>query len=458
MSRPRIFRDPIHALTSIQPGDDFLHHLIDAPEFQRLRRVRQLGVSHLTYPGAEHTRFNHSMGVLHVAQRMLEVLLNRYGADSQVGRIIGEHGRSVRAAALLHDTGHGAFSHLMERAFPSTAEHEERSQRMIAGPDSSIPAILKKAGLDPNTVADIVGKRCPHRFLQDMVSSSLDADRMDYLLRDAHFTGVRYGIYDLEWLLNSLCLGTLTSGQGDGDDLLRLCLDHKRGLHSAEQLLLARQHMSVQVYFHKSTRRWEAHLLCLFREAARLAKDDKLPAGTLPSVSHYFAMEGGVEDTLFLRVDEPSLIACISLWAQSTKSIHKHLTSLSAAYLDRKKLFLMKELRASAAIEVQWRDALEKLGANKRNHWELDYITFSAYKMPKPESRQNNPEDYFQKIAANAILLSHGDPQEQAQPVQDVSPIFRTLGGPEQPQFLRLYFHSDLASKVENIDKKLGQP
>lgn len=117
-NRPRVFRDPIHGLIRIDPGDEFLLDLINTPEFQRLRRVRQLGVSNMTYPGAEHTRFNHSLGVMHLAQRILEMLERRYGRESGEGRLIGEHSRSVKAAALLHDTGHGAFSHLMERAFP----------------------------------------------------------------------------------------------------------------------------------------------------------------------------------------------------------------------------------------------------------------------------------------------------------------------------------------------------
>jgi len=457
MSRPRVFRDPIHGLISIDPGDELLLALIDSPEFQRLRRVRQLGVSHLTYPGAEHTRFNHSMGVFHVAQRMLEVLDRRYGKDSPSGRLIAEHGRNVKAAALLHDTGHGAFSHLMERAFPDTAEHEERSQRMISGNGSSIPAILKKHGLNPSMVADIVGKRFSHRFLQDIVSSSLDADRMDYLLRDAHFTGVRYGNYDLEWLINSLCLGTLKPDNEEGEELVRLSLDLKRGLHSAEQLLMARQHMSVQVYFHKSTRRWEAHLLCLFREAAKLAKEDQLPSGTFPMVRDYFAKEGGVDDALFLKIDEPSIIGCFSLWAQSTKKQHRLLALLSQAYLSRSKMLLMKELKPGAATEAQWRAALEGLGSKWRNFWELDYIEFTAYKMPKDAEREENPEDYFQKIATNAVLLSHGGLEDAAIPVQDLSPIFRTLGGPEQPRFLRLYFLPELEPFVVKIDKKQNQ-
>ncbi len=385
---------------------------------------------------------------------MLEGLTRLYGHDSSIGRLIIEHSRHVKAAALLHDTGHAAFSHLMERAFEGSADHEERSQSLISGSNSSIPGILKKHGLNAITVADIVGKRFPHRFLQDIVSSSLDADRMDYLLRDAHFTGVRYGVYDLEWLINSLCLGTLKPQKDEGEELLRLCLDHKRGLYSAEQLLMARQHMSMQVYFHKSTRRWEAHLLCLFREAARLEKEGKLPAGTLPMVKDYFAKEGGVKDDVFLCVDEPAVIGCLGLWAVSDKKHHELLARLATTYLNRQKIFHMKELHTGAAAAAEWRKELEELPGKWHNCWELDAISFIAYKMPKVGDKEHDPEGYFQKIAANAVLLSRGSASDAAVPVQDESPIFRTLGA-EQPKFLRLYFLPEMEKTIVKIDKKL---
>ena len=455
MPRPPVFRDPIHGLLRIEPGDEFLVELIDSPEFQRLRRVRQLGVSHFTYPGAEHTRFNHSLGVLHVAQRILDMLERRYGRDSGIGRQINEHSRSVKAAALLHDTGHGAFSHLMERAFKDTADHEARSQQIISGAESSLPALFKKHGLDAGNVAGIVGKVFPIRFLQDIVSSSLDADRMDYLLRDAHFTGVRYGIFDLEWLLHAVCLGTLTEPGEGGEKTMRLCLDRKRALHSAEQMLLARQHMSVQVYFHKSTRRWEAHLLCLFREASRLALEENLPLGTPSLISEYFRTRGGVIHAVFLRIDEPSIIGAINLWSSTAGPAHRLLADLSLAYLERKKIFQMLEIPASASAAAEWEQKLKELGPEWENHWELDYITFTAYKMPKAGEQETDPESYFQRIAASAVLISSGDPKEEATPVEDDSPIFRTLGGPDQPRFLRLFFLEPLQNKIEELERSL---
>lgn len=459
-NRPRVFRDPIHGLIRIEPGDEFLMDLIDSQEFQRLRRIRQLGVSHLTYPGAEHTRFNHSLGVLHVAQRTLEMLVRRHGDAVSAGQLIREKSRIVKAAALLHDTGHGPFSHMMERAFPSTADHEKRSQDVIVGSESSIPSILDRHGIESDAVADIVGKRFKHRFLQDIVSSQLDADRMDYLLRDAHFTGVLYGIYDLEWLINAMCLGDfpITDENGEVTETLRLCLDTKRGLHSAEQLLMARQHMSLQVYFHKTTRRWEAHLLCLFREAARLAgTSEGLPEGTPSAVVDYFSKGGAVPHETFLRVDEPLLLAALSIWASASDSDpHVLLKQLAATYLARRKLFKFVELTPKATTEADLRSGLEDLGPEHDNRWELDYNAFTAYKMPSPKSKEGDPDGYAQSVASNAILLA--DEDGKATPAHEFSPILQTLGGGEKPGFLRLFFHPDLQNQVDGLlnDLKLS--
>src|SRR5262249_52358431 len=155
--------------------------------------------------------------------------------------------------------------------------------------ESQVRSVLESHDVDPRAVCDIIEKASEHRLLVDIVSSQLDADRMDYILRDALSTGVKYGSYDCEWLLNSLCIGTEPGETAPGRETQwRLCLEQKRGLHSAEQLVIARMHMSLQVYFHKATRGWEAHLLCLFKLAAQLAAENKLPPGTPESVARFF--------------------------------------------------------------------------------------------------------------------------------------------------------------------------
>ncbi len=256
--RDRVFRDPVHGLIHISPKDEFLTELIDTPEFQRLHRVRQLGVGSMTFPGADHTRFCHSLGVLHIATRVLEVLKKRY-ADSPIERTIGSHESTIKAAALLHDIGHGPFSHLVERAFESGKDHEERTKAMISSQESEIFKTLDRNGLDPDAVKQVIDHQFPCLFLQDIVSSQLDADRMDYLARDSHFAGVSYGVFDLEWILNTFCIGSYAPDLSNSK-LWRLSLDRTRGLQAAEQLILARQHMSLQVYYHRSTATLGGHL------------------------------------------------------------------------------------------------------------------------------------------------------------------------------------------------------
>lgn len=179
-NRGRVFRDPVHGLIPISNKDGFLTELIDTQEFQRLHRVRQLGVASFTFPGTDHSRFCHSLGVLHVASRILDVLRNRY-SDSVVSNQIDSHNQTIKAAALLHDIGHGPFSHLMERAFDVGKDHEERTKTMIPHTGGGIYGVLNGAGIDPKNVAEVIDHKFQFLFLQDIVSSQLDADRMDYL-------------------------------------------------------------------------------------------------------------------------------------------------------------------------------------------------------------------------------------------------------------------------------------
>jgi HD superfamily phosphohydrolase len=130
-----VIRDSVHGLIRIEPGDDVLLHLINTPEFQRLRRIRQLGVSSMTYPGAEHSRFIHSLGVMNFAQRILGSLLHRYREDSAAADVLHTHERTVKAAALLHDVGHGPYSHMIERASKRLADHEKTTLALIKSPD-----------------------------------------------------------------------------------------------------------------------------------------------------------------------------------------------------------------------------------------------------------------------------------------------------------------------------------
>lgn len=443
-ARPKVFRDPVHGLITISPEDEFLIHLINTPEVQRLRRIRQLGVSSVTYPAAEHSRFVHSLGVLNFSQRILDELQRRYAKEPRIYDLIRDKAKLVKAAALLHDTGHGPFSHACERAFEAGKQHEERSMAVISGAESSVPGVLNGAWIKPEEVRAIISKTFPYPFLTDIVSSQLDADRMDYLLRDAAATGVHYGQFDAEWVLHSLCLG-MDPQAGDnnlsGPEACRLCLEKKRGVHSAEQLIGARLHMSMQVYFHRNTRRWEAHLLCLFHEAARLAAGHGLPGGTLPAIAKYFACKGAVDHATFLQVDEAAVLACLGLWAVQTDGAFASLAKLAKAFLHREKLLLCREFTLPDQISAQFKNRLtaaltEQLGP-EMSCWVADWIGFKSYKLSEP------------------IYLSEGGLDSVAEKAQNSSFLFRAFGGSDQPSLARLYFLPEKRGAIETEIAKI---
>jgi uncharacterized protein len=447
-TRGKIFRDPVHGLIRVEPDDQFLLKLIDTPEFQRLRRVRQLGVSFLTYPGAEHSRFAHSLGVLNFAQRILGIIKLRYHNESTVGDLLDQHSKEVKAAALLHDIGHGPFSHMAERAFDARGRHEEKTVELITAPKGIIGTILSSAGVDPEGVANLITKASPHRLLVDVVSSQLDADRMDYILRDSLATGVKYGAFDSEWLLNSLCIGAEPNQPASKNpNEWRLCLDERRGLHSAEQLILARMHMSLQVYFHQATRGWEAHLLCLFKEAAALAAAGELPKSTPGLAVEFFRRTGNVDAKMFLDIDEATLTCAMQQWAISENA--GKLRDLASTFLRREKRYRCFELpKSDYRKTIKLSAALREVGAENHD-WLLDSSDLVSYE--DFDSVFRGTKQTPAEISTHAVLLSEGKLGAPSRPVEADSIILRAMGDHPIHAISRLYCHQDVVGNVEKV-------
>lgn len=451
--RSKVFRDAVHGLISIDKDRDLLLALIDTREFQRLRRIRQLGVSNLTYPNAEHTRFAHSLGVLHIAIRLIETLRRRHGGDDSVRTWLDGKERLVKIAALLHDLGHGPFSHMMERAFDAGKEHEKRSKDMFTDPSSGIRKVLQEHSITESQILEARNLLDFHEipFLHDIISSSLDADRMDYLLRDSHFTGVAYGNYDLEWILNSFCLGLDPSPALEGDRTrLRLCLDEKRGQFAAEQLIIARVHLTMQVYTHRTTRMWEAHLLLLFAEATRLASSYELPPETPAYVSDYFKKKGAVSHEEFLKIDEPALLTCITIWSDSTGASER-LRLLAAAFLERKRI--LRHIDLPGETRMNWRltqieERLESRGCEQRVSWLIDRYNFTPYEMPPSKLLTLDPGAYWEAVSENAIFLASGELDEKAFPIHRNSKLFKSLGIGKMP-VCRLFYLPEIEESVK---------
>lgn len=306
----KVIRDPVHDLIRIECP--VVIQLMETPAFQRLRRIRQLGLAYLTYPGAEHSRFTHSLGAYHLATRMAESINQNAGREI----IHEEERRALGIAGLLHDIGHGPFSHLFEKITAEfigkeAARHEEWGERILSG-DPTLNVIVSSNKFLFQKVKDIFGKLC-EPIISDIISSELDADRFDYLLRDSLMTGVQYGNLDLTWILRCL-----THAERDIYQRTRqiLALGATRGTSVVEAYVLGRHYMYKHVYYHKTTRAAEQMLRRILQRATReIASSqrraphpffDELAASSptlLPSVENY------------LKLDDFLLLGYVDEWA-----------------------------------------------------------------------------------------------------------------------------------------------
>ena len=264
---PKVIRDPVHDIIPFEdtPCDQLLLDLINTREFQRLRRIKQLGMSELVFPAANHSRFSHSIGVMHVARLMLDRVKRLSGRQIREDQRI-----AVLVAALLHDVGHGPFSHAFEKV---TGEaHEARTLQIITNQSTEVSKRLRKYDkLLPSRLAvffdeDIDAEKREKaeipEFLTQIVSSQLDADRFDYLLRDSYATGTDYGEYDLQWLILQLLV----------DNKKRRVFLTRKAMSAAEAYIFARYHMYRSVYFHKAVRAAEVMVRLVFRRYKELLK------------------------------------------------------------------------------------------------------------------------------------------------------------------------------------------
>lgn len=300
-----IVRDPVHGLIYFDRAEDaLLIELLDSVELQRLRRIRQLGVTFLAFPGAEHSRFTHAVGALHVMRRLC-ARIDALGSDVPAELRLDPARRiHAMAAALLHDLGHGPFSHLYEDVFPGGRKHESWTIDTIRSPDTRVNRAL--ARFDPalpERVASVIDGSYEPSYLRAAVAGPLDVDRFDYLLRDSHMTGARYGLYDLDWLLHSLCFAGSS-----------LAVDGHKGIAAVEQYFLARRAMFEQVYFHKTTRAAEWVIRSIFRRVASLVADGRDPPG-LPGAIRAAARKDRVSLDDYLALDDARIWTCFTDWA-----------------------------------------------------------------------------------------------------------------------------------------------
>jgi HD superfamily phosphohydrolase len=314
----RIYRDPVHniiALSEDRADDALLIRVINTPEFQRLRYIKQLGLALYTYQGAEHSRFTHSLGVMHLMTRVLDHLGRRY-AISEESRVV------ARAAALLHDLGHGPFSHVIEKVLEQN--HERWTMRIIADPSTRVHQAL--AAFDPalpGKVVAAIDHRYQPAYVGQLVSSQLDVDRFDYLLRDSLMTGAKYGNYDLEWILHALEID-------QGNDRIYVA---SNGLYAVEEYLQARYYMFRQVYFHRSLRSAEAVLMSILRRTVQLLKRGRLNFVVSGSVMERVLAGEELSIADYLLFDDHDVMFHIKQWTREPDAI---LQDLSRRFIERR--------------------------------------------------------------------------------------------------------------------------
>ncbi len=248
-------RDPVHGFVR---ADALERALIDTRPLQRLRSIRQLGMMFFVFPGAEHSRFSHALGAMELAGRLYDALAAKSDGLLDTDRRAGER-RLVRAAGLLHDVGHAPFSHSAEDQFEGGIDHEEMTRRLLDLPEVRQAFARHGDGLRPDDVVRLLkkGEGPVERLLAQVVSGELDVDKMDYLLRDSLFCGVRYGSYDLPRLLDTVVPIQDPDPERSGEWGIGV---EEGGVHALEALVMARYYMFTQVYFNVTGKALELHL------------------------------------------------------------------------------------------------------------------------------------------------------------------------------------------------------
>lgn len=311
MNKRKIINDPVHGFIKIPY--DLLYDLTEHRYFQRLRRIKQLGLTHLVYPGAMHTRFQHALGAMYLMSSAVETLISK-GMD-----VSEEEAISVHAAILLHDIGHGPFSHVLEHSLVKVS-HEAISQIMMQKLNEEFDGQL-------TTAIAIFNDSYPKRFLHQLVSSQLDMDRLDYLKRDSFYSGVSEGVIGSDRIIKMLNVV---------NDKLVI---ESKGIYSIEKFLVARRLMYWQVYLHKTALAAEQMLVHLLKRArALIAKGDELFA---PSHLRYFMeKKHGIEDFYlnndvldnFALLDDDDIMCSIKVWTRHPDII---LSTLAKGFVNR---------------------------------------------------------------------------------------------------------------------------
>lgn len=396
----KVLRDPIHGYVNIKLK--VIWDCLNSREFQRLRRIRQLGGAFMVYHTAEHTRFAHSLGVYEIVRKMVEENASISAALNETDKV------TVMLAGLLHDLGHGPYSHSFELISPCS--HETMTVCMLRQ-ESEIHNILEQAapGLSEK-VAQVIEGSHENPLLAQIISGQLDADRMDYLLRDAYFTGTKYGEFDIQRVLRTMRVY-------DGKLVVK-----QSGMHSVEDYIMARYHMYWQVYYHPVARSYELMMKAFFIRLREIARKDPSVISVFAPFEPYITERTTTAEEHF-QMDEACFNYGMSLFQNVADPI---LSDLSRRIIHRD-LFGYEDYQ-SEDQKAQLREKLESAG----------YLP--EYYLLSDKARQ-------QPYVPYKGLIYVKTPDNQVKELSEVSPIVQALVKGKAVNDIKLYYPKELTGK-----------
>ena len=421
LTKEKVFRDPVYQYIYVE--NQIIIDLINTPEFQRLRRIKQLGTASLVFHGAEHSRFGHCLGVYEITRRICNYFQRNYSSTSPDDGLWNDEERGVAlCAALLHDIGHGPYSHTFEHIFHT--DHEAITTKIITSNDSNINKILKRVSDDfPKKVASVIDHSYPNKQVVQMISSQIDADRMDYLQRDSYYTGTSYGNFDLERVLRVI------RPYKDGITF------EISGMHAVEDYILSRLQMYLQIYFHPASRSMEEILDHLLKRAHNLYSDGQLESSfaskmLMPffnnsfTLNEYLALDDGVLNTIFAQ------------WRESSDDI---LSDLANRFLDRRPLKSVSYDDKTKPLLPKLQELIQTAGFNS------EYYTST-------NDSYNLPYDTYNPQATNSktqieLMQPNGDLVELSQISTLVASISGKIVGNQ-----KFFFPKEMLSADPNIE------
>lgn len=389
----KVFRDPVHNYITV--NHPVIYDLINSKEFQRLRRVKQVSTTVFTFHGAEHSRFSHCLGVYEIARRVTEIFDAKFPEIWDTNEDL-----LTMVAALLHDVGHGAYSHTFEKLFDT--DHEAITQEIITSPDTEVNAILRQVSPDfPEKVASVINHTYHNKQVVQLISSQIDCDRMDYLLRDSYYSGANYGQFDLTCILRVI--------RPTKDSIVF----EYNGMHAVEDYIVSRFQMYMQVYFHPASRAMEVLLQNLLKRAKYLYHiDSHFFEKTSPNLIPFLANQASLAD--YLSLDDGVMNTYFQAWISAEDDI---LADLASRFVNRK-VFKSVTFEEESRKDLSHLVELVKSVGFDPDYYTGIHVNFDLpYDIYRPEKKEPRTEINMIQKDGSVVELS------------TISPIVKTLTG-----------------------------